>query len=53
MIDCSVNNYGSDKTIKALGGILERCEIDPWDNELTNVYWIDLNNSLEKYKDIY
>ena len=53
MLDCSVNNYGSDKTIKALGGILERCEIDPWDNELTNVYWIDINNSLEEYKDIY
>ena len=53
MLDCSVNNYGSDKTIKALGGILERCEIDPWDNELTNVYWIDIDNSLEKYKDKY
>ena len=24
MIDCSVDNLGSDKTIKALGGILER-----------------------------
>ena len=53
MLDCSVNNYGSDKTIKALGGVLERCEIDPWDNELTNVYWIDINNSLEKYKNEY
>ena len=53
MLDCSVNNYGSDKTIKALGGVLERREIDPWDNELTNVYWIDINNSLEKYKDKY
>ena len=53
MLDCSVNNIGSDKTIKALGGVLERCEVDPWDNELTNVYWIDVNSSLEKYKDIY
>ena len=53
MLDCSVNNYGSDKTIKALGGVLERCEIDPWVNELTNVYWIDINNSLEKYQDKY
>ena len=53
MLDCSANNLGSDKTIKALGGVLERCEIDPWDNELTNVYWIDIDNSLEKYKDKY
>ena len=53
MLDCSVTNLGSDRTIKALGGVLERCEIDPWDNELTNVYWIDVNDSIEKYKDIY
>jgi len=26
MLDCSVTNLGSDKTIKALGGVLERCE---------------------------
>lgn len=53
MIDCSVSNIGSDKTIQALGGVLERCEIDPSDNELTNVYWIDVNDSINKYKDIY
>ena len=53
MLDCSVTNLGSDKTIKALGGILERCEIDPYDGELTNVYWINVNESIEKYKDIY
>ena len=53
MLDCSTTNIGSDKTIKSLGGILERCEIDPYDNELTNVYWINVNDSIEKYKDIY
>ena len=53
MLDCSVNNIASDNTIKALGGVLERCEIDPWDNELTNVYWIDVDYSIEKYRDIY
>ena len=53
MLDCSTTNLGSDKTIKALGGILERCEIDPWDNELTNVYWIDVNDSLKKYESTY
>ena len=53
MLDCSANNVGSDKSIKALGGVLERSEVDPYDNELTNVYWIDVNDSLEKYKDTY
>ena len=53
MIDCSKTNLGSDKTIQALGGILERCDKDPYDGELTNVYWIDVNESLEKYKDTY
>lgn len=46
MIDCSVTNLGSDKTIKALGGKLERSEIDPSDNELTNVYWISVKESI-------
>ena len=53
MLDCAVTNLGSDKTIKALGGVLERCEKDPYDNELTNVYWIDVNESLEKYREVY
>ena len=53
MLDCSVDNLGSDNTIKALGGVLERCEIDPYDNTETNVYWIDVNESLEKHKKIY
>lgn len=53
MLDCSVTNLGSDRTIKALGGVLERCEIDPSDGELTNVYWIDVEESLEKYKNVY
>ena len=53
MLDCATTNLGSDKTIKALGDILERSEVDPYDNELTNVYWINVNDSIEKYKDIY
>ena len=53
MLDCDVKNLGSDKTIQALGGILERSEIDPYDGILTNVYWINVNESLEKYKNIY
>ena len=53
MIDCSIDNIGSNKTLMALGGVLERCENDPYDNTLTNVYWINVDESLEKYKDIY
>ena len=48
MITCSVSNLGSDKTIQALGGILERTEIDPSDNTLTNVYWIDVDGCIKK-----
>lgn len=36
MLDCDVNNLGSDKTLKALGGKLERTGIDPSDGTLTN-----------------
>ena len=53
MIDCGVNNIGSNKTILALGGVLERCEVDPYDNLETNVYWINVDEAIEKYKNIY
>lgn len=53
MLDCDVNNLGSDKTLKALGGKLERTEIDPSDGILTNVYWFNVEETIEKYKDIY
>ena len=53
MLDCDVNNLGSDKTLKALGGSLERTEIDPSDGVLTNVYWFDVVQTIEKYKNIY
>ncbi len=53
MLDCSVTNLGSEKTIKALGGIFERSGIDPYDNELTNVYWIKVNDAIDKYKEVY
>ena len=53
MLDCDVNNLGSDKTLKALGGKLERTEVDPSDGVLTNVYWFDVEETLKNYKDIY
>lgn len=48
MISCAVDNIGSDKTIKSLGGILERSEIDPSDGQLMNVYWLDVEKSIEE-----
>ena len=53
MVDCAVNNLGSDKTLKALGGRLERTEIDPSDGALTNVYWFNVDETIEKYRDTY
>ena len=53
LLDCTADNVGSNKTITALGGILEKSEIDDWDNELTNYYWINVNKSIDEYKDTY
>ncbi len=53
MIDCAVDNVASDKTIRALGGVLERCERDPADGEMTNVYWINIEETLRTYKAVY
>lgn len=53
MLDCDVNNIGSDKTLKALGGKLERTEIDPSDGILTNAYWFDVKETIDKFKNIY
>ncbi len=53
MLDCDVENLGSRKTMEALGGKLERTEFDPYDGILTSVYWINVDESLENYKDEY
>lgn len=53
MLSCDVSNIGSDKTLKALGGKLERTEIDPSNGILTNVYWFDVKETIDKYKSIY
>lgn len=53
MVGCSADNIGSDKTIQALGGVLERSEIDPSDTTLTNVYWINIEESINRYYNVY
>lgn len=46
MLDCIIDNEGSNKIILALGGKLEKTKIDPSDNTMTNYYWIDVNESI-------
>ena len=38
-----------NKTILALGSKLEKTELYPFDNIMTNYYWISVNNSIEKH----
>ena len=53
MLDCDVNNLGSARTMQALGGVLERTEVDPYDGLLTSVYWFDVDETIEKYREIF
>lgn len=53
MVVCDEANKASDRTIQALDGVLERKEIEQDKNMTLNIYWIDVNNSLKKYKDTY
>lgn len=53
LLDCTVDNIGSNKTIVALGGELEKTALDPSDNTMTNYYWIDVDKSVEVYKNVY
>ena len=51
MIDCTDTNIGLKKTIEALDGKYSETIID---NEETYLnYWINVNDSIEKYKPIY
>ena len=53
LITCADFNDGSRKTILSLGGEFEKNNFDESNNENMELYWIDVNESLEKYKDIY
>lgn len=54
MLDCDKSNLGSSKTMQALGGVLEREYFYEEINEMQQVYWIDVEKSIEenynKYK---
>lgn len=53
MLDCEKSNIGSAKTIMALGGILEREYLDTDLNEIEQVYWIDVNKSINENSNKY
>ena len=53
MADCVNTNEGSEKTIQALGGIFDRSVYEENKQVTFNNYWIDVNESVEKYKDKY
>lgn len=53
MLSCEVSNLGSAKTMQALGGKLERTEVDSSDGILTSVYWFDVNETIRKYHDVF
>ena len=51
MLGCVPTNLGSSKTMKALGAKLSRTTI--WNGNMHEVYLIDIDDSLEKYKGTY
>lgn len=53
LITCADSNEGSRKTILSLDGKYEKNTFNESDNETMELYWIDVNKSLEKYKYIY
>lgn len=50
---CNRSNIGSSSTMKALGGVLSKSVYNEEKNIYIDKYVIDVNKSLEKYKDTY
>lgn len=50
ILSCDVDNLGSSKTMEALGGKLEKTEVDPEDGILTSIYSFNVSETIEKYK---
>lgn len=53
MVDCVKSNIKSEKTILALGGVFEKQFYDQLGKRMLRNYWINVDESIEKYKDIY
>ena len=53
MVDCIKSNVKSEKTIIALGGVFDKQFYDQLGKRMLRNYFINVNESIEKYKDIY
>lgn len=53
LVTCADYNEGSRKSILALGGKFEKNTFDESDKETMELYWIDVNDSLSRYKETY
>ena len=53
MVDCIETNIGSEKTILALGGEFEEKVFDETRQKYLKNYWINVDESIEKYKEKY
>lgn len=53
LLDCDKDNLGSSKTMVALGGVLVKEHYNVNCNCIVEDYIIDVNKSIEKYKDTY
>lgn len=52
-VDCFDTNIGSEKTILALGGVYDGSIFIEEKNKILKKYWIDVEKSLDEYKDSY
>jgi predicted acetyltransferase len=53
MVDCVKSNIKSEKTIIALGGVFDKEFYDQPHKRVLRNYYINVEDSIEKYKDIY
>lgn len=53
LITCADYNVGSRKTILLFDGRFEKTTFDESDNETMELYWIDVNEALNKYYEVY
>ncbi|MBR4261713.1 MAG: GNAT family N-acetyltransferase [Clostridia bacterium] len=53
LMDCDKYNFGSAKTMQALGGVLVKEYYDDIDDEIVQAYIIDVDKAIKDNKDIY
>ena len=53
MVDCVKSNIKSERTILALGGVFDKQFYDQLGKRMFRNYYINVEDSIEKYKDIY